>query len=211
MENLEERLKLSKKLQEDVYGTTGKASHVSLESGKKILTIEQLHEIWPELTPAGFNYKDRLGKWVYSKNKKIFGDVITDRPREYAAVANFLDKNISKIKTVYKGSSSYHYKHIVEQSIHHYVANGMLIAAAIACGYNMHYNNFCGPNAFFAWSLRSWEPFEYHNNKEGHSGPSLDREWTKEKSKRLKELFGPNAPVKVSKEWEYLHKEKNNG
>ena len=87
----------------------------------------------------------------------------------------------------------------------------MLIAAAIACGYNMHYNNFCGPNAFFAWSLRSWEPFEYHNNKEGHSGPSLDREWTKEKSKRLKELFGPNAPVKVSKEWEYLHKEKNNG
>ena len=211
MENLEERLKLSKKLQEDVYGTTGKASHVSLESGKKILTIEQLHEIWPELTPAGFNYKDRLGKWVYSKDKKIFGDVITDRPREYAAVANFLDKNISKIKTVYKGSSSYHYKHIVEQSIHHYVANGMLIAAAIACGYKMHYNNFCGPNAFFAWSLRSWEPFEYHNNKEGHSGPSLDREWTKEKSKRLKELFGPNAPVKVSKEWEYLHKEKNNG
>ncbi len=211
MENLEERLKLSKKLQEDVYGTTGKASHVSLESGKKILTIEQLHKIWPELTPAGFNYKDRLGKWVYSKDKKIFGDVITDRPREYAAVANFLDKNISKIKTVYKGSSSYHYKHIVEQSIHHYVANGMLIAAAIACGYNMHYNNFCGPNAFFAWSLRSWEPFEYHNNKEGHSGPSLDREWTKEKSKRLKELFGPNAPVKVSKEWEYLHKEKNNG
>ena len=52
----------------------------------------------------------------------------------------------------------------------------MLIAAAIACGYNMHYNNFCGPNAFFAWSLRSWEPFEYHNNKEGHSGPSLDSE-----------------------------------
>ena len=65
-----EKLELSKKLQEDIYGRTGKASHVSLESGKKILTIEQLHKIWPELTPAGFNYKDRSGKWVYSKQKE---------------------------------------------------------------------------------------------------------------------------------------------
>jgi|TARA_R100001480_G_scaffold152804_1_gene155264 hypothetical protein len=200
-----EKLELSKKLQEDIYGRTGKASHVSLESGKKILTIEQLHKIWPELTPAGFNYKDRSGKLVYSKNKKVFGDTITDRPREYYAVANFLDKNISKRKTIYKGCSSYHYKHIVENSIHHYVANGMLIAAAIACGYKMHYNNFCGPNAFFAWSIKDWDPFEYHNNR-GHSGPPLDEEWTKEKSERLEKLFGPNAPVRVSKEWEYLHK-----
>jgi hypothetical protein len=52
MKNLKQRLELSKKLQEDIYGITGKSSHVSLESGKKILTIEQLHKIWPELTPA---------------------------------------------------------------------------------------------------------------------------------------------------------------
>ncbi len=195
---LKEKLELSKKLQEDIYGITGKASHVSLESGKKILTIEQLHKIWPELTPAGFNYKNRQGKLVYSPDKKVFGDTITDRPVEYATIANFLDKNISKRKTVDKSASSYHYKHIVENSIHHSVANGMLIAAAIACGYDMHYNNFCGPNAFFAWSTRDWNPFEYRNNKEGHSGPPLDEEWTEEKSRRLKELFhSSTAPMRV--------------
>jgi len=184
MKNLKERLELSKKINENRY--------VGLESGKKILSVEQLHEIWPELTPAGFNYKDRWGKLVYSRDKKVFGDTITDRPREYYAVANFLDKNISKRKTVDRGASSYHYKHIVENHIHHYVANGMLIAAAIACGYGMRYNNYCGPNAFFAWSTKKWDPFEYRNNR-GHSGPPLDEEWTEAKSKRLKELFGPDS------------------
>ena len=184
MKNLKERLELSKKINENRY--------VGLESGKKILSVEQLHEIWPELTPAGFNYKDRWGKLVYSRDKKVFGDTITDRPREYYAVANFLDKNISKRKTVDRRASSYHYKHIVENHIHHYVANGMLIAAAIACGYDMHYNNYCGPNAFFAWSTKKWDPFEYRNNR-GHSGPPLDEEWTEAKSKRLKELFGPDS------------------
>lgn len=188
MKNLKQRLELSKKLQEDIYGITGKSSHVSLESGKKILTIEQLHKIWPELTPAGFNYTNRSGELVYSRDKKVFGDTITDRPREYYAIANFLDKNISKRKTVDRGASSYHYKHIVENHIHHYVANGMLIAAAIACGYDMRYNNYCGPNAFFAWSTKDWDPFEYRNNR-GHSGPPLDEEWTEAKSKRLKELL----------------------
>ena len=187
MKNLKERLELSKKINENMY--------VGLESGKKILSVEQLHKIWPELTPAGFNYKDRLGKWVYSKNKKVFGDTITDRPKEYVTIANFLDKNISKRKTVDRGASSYHYKHIVENSIHHYVANGMLIAAAIACGYGMRYNNYCGPNAFFAWSTKDWNPFEYRNNR-GHSGHPLDEEWTEEKSRRLKELFGPDSMVR---------------
>jgi len=190
MKNLKERLELSKKINENMY--------VGLESGKKILSVEQLHKIWPELTPAGFNYKDRLGKWVYSKNKKVFGDTITDRPKEYVTIANFLDKNISKRKTVDRGASSYHYKHIVENSIHHYVANGMLIAAAIACGYGMRYNNYCGPNAFFAWSTKDWDPFEYRNNR-GHSGPPLDEEWTEEKSRRLKELFGPDSMVRQVK------------
>jgi hypothetical protein len=198
MENrLKEKLKLSQKVEESFY-KPGDWSYVTLESGKKILNIERLHTIWPELTPGGFNYINRSsGEWVYSRKKRFFGDVITDRPKEYEAVANFLDKNISKRKTVYKGNSSYHYKHIVEQSIHHYVANGMLIAAAIACGYDMHYDNFCGPNAFFAWSLKSWEPFEYQNNKEGHSGPPLDEEWTEEKSKRLVALRSEPKKIKL--------------
>ena len=71
----------------------------------------------------------------------------------------------------------------------------MLIAAAIACGYKMHYNSYCGPNAFFAWSTKDWNPFEYRNNR-GHSGPPLDEEWTEEKSRRLKELFGPDSMVR---------------
>lgn len=145
--------------------------YITLESGKKILSLEQIKKEWPKLKPGGFSYFSRIdNKWAFSSGE----EEITDRPKEYEAIANFLDKNISKRKTVYKGCSSYHYKHIVEDCIHHYVANGMMIAAAIGCGYKMHYNNFCGPNAFFAWSLKSWEPFEYPNNKEGHSGPPLD-------------------------------------
>ena len=167
-------------------------NYVGLSNGVKILTVEQLHKLYPKLTPAGFNYKSRTdGKWVYD----LDDERIVNRPIEYKTIAEFLTNNISKIKTIDTSGSSYGYKHVVEDSIHHYVANGMLIAAALACDYKMKYYN--GPNAFFAWSKKDWRKFE---NNRGNSGPPLDSEWTKKKAENLRKLFDPTKPRK-SPEW----------
>jgi hypothetical protein len=165
-------------------------NYVHLSNGVKILTIEQLHKLYPKLTPGGFNYKSN-GKWVYD----LDDDRIIKRPIEYKTVAEFLTNNIAKIKTINKSGSTYHFKHVVEDNIHHYVANGILIAAALACDYKMKY--YSGPNALFAWSEKDWNRFQ---NVRGNSGPPLDSEWTKEKSENLRKLFDPTKPRK-SPEW----------
>ena len=166
-------------------------NYVHLSNGVKILTIEQLHKLYPKLTPAGFNYKSRTdGKWVYD----LDSDRIVKKPIAYKTIAEFLTNNISKTKTINKTSTTYHYKHVVESNIRHYITNGMLIAAALACDYKMKY--YDGPNAFFAWSRKDWRKFE----GVGGSGPELDSEWTKEKSEKLKKMFDPSNPIK-SPDW----------
>ena len=167
-------------------------NYVHLSNGVKILTIEQLHKLYPKLTPGGFNYKSRTdGKWVYD----LDDERIVNRPIEYKTIAEFLTNNISKIKTIDSSASTYYYKHVVEDNINHYVANGMLIAAALACDYRMKYYN--GPNAFFAWSRKDWKKFQ---DTRGDSGPPLDSKWTKEKSEKLKKMFDPSNPIK-SPDW----------
>ena len=166
-------------------------NYVHLSNGVKILTIEQLHKLYPKLTPAGFNYKSRVdGKWVYD----LDDDRIVERPIEYKTVAEFLTNNISKTKTIDKSATTYYYKHVVEDNIHHYVANGMLIAAALACDYKMKY--YEGPNALFAWSRKDWKKFQ---NTRGESGPVLDSEWTEEKAENLRKLV-EGGPM-ISPEW----------
>jgi len=167
-------------------------NYVHLSNGVKILTIEQLHKLYPKLTPGGFNYKSRTdGKWVYD----LDDERIVNRPIEYKTIAEFLTNNISKIKTIDSSASTYYYKHVVEDNIHHYVANGMLIAAALACDYRMKYYN--GPNALFAWSRKDWKKFQ---DTRGDSGPPLDSEWTKEKSEKLRKTFDPANIIK-SPDW----------
>jgi len=56
--------------------------------------------------------------------------------------------------------------------IHHYISNGMFIAAALGCGYKMKYESHYGPNAFFAMSKKDWKKFW---NIRGEGGPRLDR------------------------------------
>ena len=166
-------------------------NYVQLSNGIKILTVEQLHKLYPKLTQAGFNYKSRVdGKWVYD----LDDDRIVERPIEYKTVAEFLTNNISKTKTIDKSATTYYYKHVVEDNIHHYVANGMLIAAALACDYKMKY--YEGPNALFAWSRKDWKKFQ---NTRGESGPVLDSEWTEEKAENLRKLV-EGGPM-ISPEW----------
>tara|TARA_R100001443_G_scaffold74005_1_gene81845 strand:+ start:363 stop:743 length:381 start_codon:yes stop_codon:yes gene_type:complete len=121
-------------------------------------TLEEIKKEYPNLRTNGFKYNDYDG-----------GDLLK-RPKEFEAVCKWLNDNIGKRKTIDDGISSYGLKHIVEDAIHHYVCNGILIASALACGYKMkHYR---GPNCFFNMSYKDLKNFD---RNEGYSGPPLDR------------------------------------
>nr|WP_221378305.1 hypothetical protein [Actinoplanes polyasparticus] len=61
--------------------------------------------------------------------------------------------NVAAIKTPATGS--YGMKHVVEDVLGEYVANGELIAAALMAGYPMRYDG--GPSATFGMSRRDVE------------------------------------------------------
>jgi hypothetical protein len=63
--------------------------------------------------------------------------------------AEWLRENITPIKTPTTGS--YHMKHVVEEAMGRYVANGELIAAALIVGYTFKYT---APNVLFGMSAR---------------------------------------------------------
>ena len=134
------------------------------EKGDNMKTLEQVKKEHPTLTTNGWIYYSKID------NKKIGTGDISKRPKEFEAICNFLNENIKHTKTFSKnGSSSYGLKHVVEDIIHHYVSNGMFIAAALSCGYKMKY--YDGPNCYFAMSEKDWNKF-YETR--GQSGPRLD-------------------------------------
>tara|TARA_R110002167_G_scaffold145982_1_gene337175 strand:+ start:111 stop:521 length:411 start_codon:yes stop_codon:yes gene_type:complete len=131
-------------------------------------TLEEIKKEYPTLTSNGWTYFSR------TDNKKIASGDISKHPEEFKAICDFLNENIGHTKTVNtEGSSSYGLKHVVEDMIHHYISNGMFIAAALGCGYKMKYKSHYGPNAFFAMSQKDWKKFW---NIRGQGGPRLDRE-----------------------------------
>ena len=130
-------------------------------------TLLEIKKEYPTLTQNGWEYTSKR------TGEKIGEGDIAKRPKEFKAICDFLNANIAHTKTFPKNISSYGYKHIVEDNIHHYVCNGMFIAAALACGYKMKYHSYMGPNCEFAMSWRSWKPFT--KTRDG-SGPCLDRD-----------------------------------
>ena len=78
---------------------------------------------------------------------------------------------ISKIKNINTRTGSYGLKHTCEDAIHHYIPNGIFIAAAIACGYKC--KKIHSPNACFNMSMKDINKFRYPLYK-GHNGPCLD-------------------------------------
>ena len=129
-------------------------------------TLEEIKKEYPALTAYGWTYYSRGG------GEKIGSGDILDYPKEFKAICDFLDKNIKPTQTINTDGSSYHYKHVVESNIDHYISNGMFIAAALACGFKM--KHWDGPNCCFATSKKSWKPFEERYSKGGGSGPDLD-------------------------------------
>jgi|TARA_E500000331_G_scaffold300872_1_gene302008 hypothetical protein len=132
-------------------------------------TLEQIKKEYPTLSTNGFGYYSyREGERVYISS----GD-ITKRPKEFKAICDFLKENITHIKTITEehNSNSYGWKHIVESNINHYISNGMLIAAALACGYKMKYKKEYGPNALFGMSEKDYNRF---SKTISGGGPPLD-------------------------------------
>jgi hypothetical protein len=63
-------------------------------------------------------------------------------------------EDIKKIKSINKNKSSYTIKHIIEKEFGEYVSNGIVIAAAIHCGFK--YEIYKGsPTSFFNMSNKS--------------------------------------------------------
>lgn len=152
------------KLYSDDYITIGQLNKLK---GVNMKTLQQISEEYPTLNTNGFGY------YCSYSNKYISSDDITKYPKEFKAIRHFLNNNVAHIKTVStNGGSSYGLKHIVEGNIHHYISNGMFIAASLACGYKMKYKDSYGPNAFFAMSQKDWNRLQ---ETKGKSGPRLDK------------------------------------
>jgi hypothetical protein len=73
-------------------------------------------------------------------------------------VADWLKSRISRAAKIQESINSYNMKHIAEKDMHEYVPNGVLILAALRCGFSMkrcpeHGN----PNVYFDMSSKDWK------------------------------------------------------
>ena len=130
-------------------------------------TLQEIKKEHPKLSTYGWSY--------YSRRfgcKEISSGDILNRPKEFKAICDFLNENIGHRKTMNYHGSSYGLKHTVERAIGHYIANGMFIAAALACDYKMQ--RYHGPNAFFAMSQKDLNKYQYPNKPLTRGGPALD-------------------------------------
>jgi hypothetical protein len=128
------------------------------------LTLEQVNKMYPELTPNGFDNDIKNNLFQYKKS--------------FDAICDWLENNISKTKNINTKTGSYGLKHTCEYAIHHYIPNGIFIAAAIACGYKHKINcGFGSINACFNMSMKDINKFRYPEYK-GYGGPCLDKQET---------------------------------
>ncbi|HEY5230871.1 MAG TPA: hypothetical protein VIJ11_08280, partial [Galbitalea sp.] len=70
-------------------------------------------------------------------------------------IRQWLERNVEPRRTINSYAGSYGLKHIAEQALGEYVANGELIAAAIIAGYPYRREADGSPNARFGMSERS--------------------------------------------------------
>lgn len=94
-----------------------------------------------------------LNKWGFTDNANL-----DNPPLNVVAVKasmDYIDQNFYPIKTINRNNSSYGIKHLVEDSIGQYVANGELIIAMINCGYKYKQWSVSSPNCWFNVSQKS--------------------------------------------------------
>ena len=137
------------------------------DRSQSMKTLQEIKKEYPQLTTNGWTYYSRIDR------KEIGSGDILNRPKEFQAICDFLTDNIGHRKTMNYNGSSYGLKHTIERAIGHYIANGMFIAAALACDYKM--KRYHGPNAFFAMSQKDLNKYQYPNKPLTSGGPALDR------------------------------------
>jgi hypothetical protein len=132
------------------------------------LTLEEVMEAEPRITCYG------LGMWWGDIKPGTSGRAKFKAEREqlrregdvFEAVCGFIVDNLEKRQTVDKGySHSYSLKHDVETALDIYVANGVLIAAMVACGFRYTETFFNSPNAWFNVTVGSVRAVHKQNDK----------------------------------------------
>lgn len=110
----------------------------------------------PSLSYFGFGvYGERkLSRDERVKQLKEVRAKLMANSHEVEKVVNWLQENILPIKTINTKCGSYSLKHIAENALDCYVANGSLIAAALILGYEMK-TEWGSPNGYFGMSAKS--------------------------------------------------------
>jgi hypothetical protein len=114
------------------------------------VTFAEVLEQHPTLNCDGFGFGYGLSRHEQRQQIERHRQDLISRTEIVQQVHDWLVVNIAPIKTPNTGS--YGLKHIAEDLLGKYIANGELITAALMAGYPMRHNH--GPNALFAMSSR---------------------------------------------------------
>ena len=128
---------------------------LSSEYGKAESEYSQIGEnkILNDASKYGLKTPPWLNKWGFTDNANLDNppiDIVVVK-----ASMEYINRQFYSIKTINRNISSYSIKHIVEQRIGQYVANGELIIAMINCGYDYKQWSISCPNCWFNVSQRS--------------------------------------------------------
>ena len=140
----------------------------SFEAPKNCMTrilaksgIRRAMDLEPSLTHFGYGvYRDR--KQTPEERRAKFAENRANMLDDYAAdefvrAVTYLSR-FGRRKTINTKSGSYGLKHGAEKFARGYVANGMLIAAALALGFSARPTDLDSPNAFFNISMKLSTP-----------------------------------------------------
>ena len=127
-----------------------------LNAGEPDIQLAAVMEREPQLHEFGFD----VGAFVRTERERR-DDFINWRAELRASFEHveeirlWLVQHIEPRQTINMGAGSYHLKHLAEEDLGGYVANGELIAAAIIVGYAYRHGSGDSLNATFAMSERS--------------------------------------------------------
>jgi hypothetical protein len=127
-----------------------------LDAGGPDQSLALVMDREPQLNKNGF------GAGTYARTLKERREQFAQWRTELRGGAEHVDElrkwllqNIEPRQTINTEAHSYHLKHLAEEDLGGYVANGELIAAAIIAGYPYRRGSGDSPNASFGMSMRS--------------------------------------------------------
>jgi myosin-crossreactive antigen len=174
----------SKAAEERIKAVLSDHSEVTLMRAQHVIAVEHGFEKWadvlearpiqlqlaitmqkyPTLNSFGFGAYNSRAKTAKERADFILSNQLELRGNHHRveAIFDWLKANhIAPSKVIWKGHSSYGLKKFIERD-YGYVTNGEFIAASIIAGFDFFLKD--GPNAYFAWTEKSWE-MAYHRQR----------------------------------------------